>query len=343
MPGYSYNAALPPQQQNGYLQNLMFHPQSVGSVTQDRSQPYMQNIGLLDQGTKSNINVPIFNVHDFDTGVTGNRNGVNSTIGSFTQGLDTSKYGDFANMFNKSANYMPTFNSDGSLKSVGVKSGEFNRTDVQYTKQGDYYVPQSTSNAYWNTGKGFVKDTVSSMAPVLTLASMVIPALAPIAMAANAYNGVANHNYLGAAMSVLPGIGGLAGQGSQFADIAKGVGAAGQAYGGVKSIQNGNLLGGLAGLAGAAGAASGMSGNSDLGGMFGSAAKGLGIANNLQRGNIVGALSGGLNMGGYGQAAGALNMANSIYNLTQQRGTPMKQGPVRTVQPMMFGNPTARG
>jgi len=270
-------------------------------------------------------------------------------------------YGQFsaANMGAHGDNYQTSMNPDGTFR-LGVKTDKTNRLDTTYVKQGDSWVPQAQANAHWDTGTGGFGGTLSKilsatpagalmnsplgqkLAPIASIASMFVPGMQPFALAMNAMNAGMHGDLKGLAMSALPGMGQLAGQGSMFANLANGVSTAGQAYGGVKNLQNGNLLAGLGGLAGAAGAASNMSGNSDFGSMFGNASKGLGIANNLQHGNVMGAVSGGLGLGGYGQAASALNGINSLYNLTQQRGTPL--GPVRTVQrPMMFGNPTGRG
>jgi hypothetical protein len=291
--------------------------------------PYKNKWAYTDAGAKQTGYLPMIRASDVQNG-------------KFVGG---SEYGQFAadNMGAHGDNYQFATNPDGSIR-LGVKTDKTNRLDTTYVKQGDYYVPQAQANNHWDTGSGgFLKNKLKDIAPIASLAALAIPGLQPFALGLNALNAGVNHNYLGALASALPLAGQLGNFGSTFGKVASGLNAANQGVGAVKSFQNGNLLAGLGGLAGAAGGIAGMSGNSDLGGMFGNASKGIGIANNLQKGNYLGALSGGLNMGGYGQAAGALNMANSIYNLTQQRGTQMKQGPVRTVQPMMFGNPTARG
>jgi hypothetical protein len=256
-------------------------------------------------------------------------------------------YGGMFNAANMGAhgdNYQFGVNQDGTLK-MGVKTGGTNRLDTTYVKQGDYYVPQNQQNQYWDTGSGgFLKNTLKQVAPIASLAAMAIPGLQPFALGLNAVNAGMNGNWKGALMSALPVAGQVAGAGSNFMNVANGLQSANSGYNAVKNLQNGNYLGalgaGAAAFSGANNIFGGSQANSQLAGLVG---KGAGVAQNVQKGNYLGALSGGLGAGGYGQAAGALNMANSIYNLTQQRGTPMKQGPVRTVQPMMFGNSTARG
>ena len=271
--------------------------------------PYSDKWAYTDTGAKQTGYLPKILASDIQNG-------------KFVGG---NNYGQFAaqNMASHGDNYQQHMNQDGTF-TLGVKTDGKNRLDTTYVKQGDYYVPQKQANAYWDTGSGgFLKNTLKDVAPIASIAAMAIPGLQPFALGLNALNAGMNGDWKGALMSALPVAGNLAGAGSSFMNAANGLQSANSGYNAYKQLQNGNLLGALGAGASAYSGANNLFGgsqaNSQLASMIG---RGAGVAQNVQRGNLLGAASGGLGLAGYGQAAQTLNGVNSLYNATQQRGTP---------------------
>jgi hypothetical protein len=242
-----------------------------------------------------------------------------------------------------------------------IKSGKTEATDTKYTKVGDYYIPTSQKKNTWDTNDHLAENAIKTYATVLSGAFPVTSAVMNAGVAAN------NGNWTGAAMSMIPAAG-------QYGQIA---GGALNAY---NASKRGDTMGLIGGLAGAAAGASNMAGSTDTGSLLGNVSKGSGVVRNLQNGNLFGALQGGASLAGFNgasQYAPALSTLQKLYSLyNQSRSSPAKPvvssglglsgnngvgsmfggmnslynnaqgiqgGPVRTVQPLMFGKPTGRG
>jgi hypothetical protein len=276
-------------------------PAAVNPVTDTTYNPYADKWAYTDTGAKNTGYLPKIRAADI----------VN---GQFAGG---DQYGQFSynNMAGHRDNYQSHMNPDGTF-TLGVKTDGKNRLDTTYVKQGDYYVPQTQKNQYWDTGSGgFLKNTLKDVAPIASLAAMAIPGMQPFALGLNALNAGVNKNYLGALSSALPLVGQLGNLGSTFSTVANGMNTANQGLGAVKSFQNGDVLGGLGGLAGAASGVSGMTGNKDLAGLMKQLSQGSGVANNLQRGNVLGALGGAAGMAGYGDVQRGLGLAGTVQKM----------------------------